>query len=132
MTTKKRDAINLLVENQHTKTDIARMLGISRTTLYEWTKEEEFKMELDECLRKIQTYGENQIKANLAKCIDNVVNLANHAESEKIRTENNHYLIDRVLGKTTAKIDLTADARGNEEEVTSDIIEQEFNEIEEE
>ncbi len=60
-----------------------------------------------------------------------MVELANNAESEKIKADANQYLIDRVLGKTTAKIDLTADARGNEEEVTSDIIEQEFNEIEE-
>lgn len=131
LTDKKIQAITLLVENKHNKTDIAEMLGICRSTLYDWLKDEEFKAELDSCLHRIQTYGENQIKANLSKCIDNMVKIANGAESEKVRSDANQYLIDRVLGKTTAKIDLAGEVKTDETQITDADIDKDFEEFEE-
>lgn len=98
-------AIHMLVENKHTKVNIAKMLGISRQTLYSWLDDDEFKAELDRVVHVIQIYGENQIKANIDRYLDNIHRLAHSAESEKTRLDANQYLVDRVLGKTTTKVE---------------------------
>ena len=127
---RKYKAIALLAENVHQKTDIAEIVGVSRQTIYDWLKDPEFVAELDSVLQSIKSFGEKSIKSNLAKYIKNVDILANCAESEKIRLEANMYLIDRVLGKTTSKIDVTAESM-QINTIDHDIIEQELNQIEE-
>ncbi len=109
LTKEKVQAITLLISGDNKKTDIAEMCGIHRTTLYDWMKDAEFKAEWDRRLREIQAYGDSTIKANLAKSISNIVKIANdEVASDKTRLEANQYLIDRVLWKTTTKIDLEA------------------------
>lgn len=99
-------AIHMLVENKHTKVSIAKMLGLSRQTLYTWLADSEFKAELDRVIHIIQIHGESQIKANLDRYLDNIHRLAHSAESEKTKLDANQYLVDRVLGKTTAKLEV--------------------------
>ncbi len=123
-------AIHMLVENKQTKVNIAKMLGISRQTLYTWLDDGEFKAELDRVIHIIQIYGESQIKANLDLYLTNIHSLAHSAESEKTRLDANQYLVDRVLGKTTTKIDVEAESRKDNETVGIDTIRAEIAEYE--
>lgn len=118
-------AINLLVEGKQKRTDIAKACGVSRNALYDWMDNVEFKAEWEKSLQRIINYGEQSIKANLDKHIQNILVLANSAESEKIKLDANCYLIDRVLGKTTTKIDVTAEQKQTTE-LDSNQIESEF------
>lgn len=119
---RQRKAIALLIENQYKKTEIADMVGVSRQTIYDWMKNKEFAAELDKTLQQIKIFGENSIKANLQQHINQIQKLAATAESEKTRLEAATYLVDRVLGKTTSKIDLTAEAKQTVEENSEDIL----------
>ncbi|WP_010249190.1 phBC6A51 family helix-turn-helix protein [Acetivibrio cellulolyticus] len=122
-------AIALLIENNRKKTEIAEIVGVSRQCIYDWMKNTEFSTELDSRLQEIKTYGENNIKANLYKYIQTVDVLASTAESEKIRLDAAQYLIDRVLGKTTSKLDITAEAK---QSISGSDILEDFEEDEEE
>lgn len=103
-------AIELLVDNKLNKTDIAKECKKSRQWLYESViNDVECRAEWDKRLQQIQTHGVNIIKSNLQKSIDNIIDLANNSESEKIKADCNFYLIDRVLGKTTTKLEVTAE-----------------------
>lgn len=119
---RQRKAIALLIENQYKKTEIADMVGVTRQTIYNWLENEEFVTELNDTLHKIKVFGENSIKANLQQYINQIQKLAVTAESEKTRLEAATYLVDRVLGKTTSKIDLTAEAKQTVEENSEDIL----------
>ncbi|WP_129599537.1 hypothetical protein [Anaerophilus nitritogenes] len=104
---KKQMAINLLVEGTTSKTEIAKLCGRSRQWLYQQVlDDEECKAELDKRLRQIETFGMNTIKGGLQEKINNIVRLANRAESEKVRLEANTYLVDKVLGKNTTKLEV--------------------------
>lgn len=105
MNKEKLRAIDLLIEGTTTKTEIAKQCGRSRQWLYEILEREEVKAEIDRRLRQIKLYGENNLKATMQERINNIVKLANTADSEKVRLDSNIYLIDRVLGKTTTKVE---------------------------
>jgi len=111
---KKIVAVRLLAEGSTSKTDIAEIVGVSRATLYNWLDDEEFKKSLDDTLHKIKIHGESTIKANIDKYIKNIVDLSEKAESQKVRLEASMYLLDRVLGKSSTKVDLTVEPKSNE------------------
>lgn len=103
-------AIELLIDNKLNKTEIAKQCNRSRQWLYDNVLNDEIcRAEVDKRLQQIQTHGINVIKSNLQKSIDNIIDLANNSDSEKIKADCNFYLIDRVLGKTTTKLDISTE-----------------------
>lgn len=112
----KRECINLLIEGKKI-TDIAKEIGASRTSIYNWMDNEEFKAELNKSLQRIKSEGEQRILSDLSTYIDNIKYLATKARSEKTRLDANTYLTDRVLGKTTSKLEIKEDNKQKEENV---------------
>ena len=108
-------AIDLLVEGTTTKTEIAKICGKSRTWLYDIMDEPQVVAEANRRLQQIQGFCEKKLKATLKDRIDNLINLAINAESEKIRFEAGVYLTNRVLGNTTTRLDITADTKHPEQ-----------------
>jgi len=104
-------AIDLLIEGTTTKAEIAKQCGRSRTWLYDIMDEKDVMVEVNRRLRQIQIFGENKLKATVQDRINNIIDLATNADSEKVRLEANVYLTNRVLGNTTTKIDITAEAK---------------------
>lgn len=118
-------AIELILENKLTKIEIAKVCKKSRAWLYDSViNNEECMAEVDRRLQQIQTFGIMVIKSSLQQSIDNIIELSKTGESEKIRLDASTYLIDRVYGKTTTKLEVTADA--TEPVVSKDEIEEEF------
>lgn len=112
-------AIQLLIDNKLSKTEIAERCGRSRQWLYDILDEEEVKASLDEGLQKIRLFGESLIRSNLENSIANIVDLAHNAQSEKTRLDANIYLTNRILGTPTAKLDVKTEEK---EEKTIDIL----------
>jgi hypothetical protein len=121
-------ALTLLMEGKMTKTQIAKIVGKSRQWLYDnVVNDEEAKLEVDVRLQEIQIFGINSIKSNLKQSIANIITLANSSESEKIRMDANTYLVDRVLGRTTTKLEV--ENTTDKEEVSPEQLEDEFSQF---
>jgi ABC-type antimicrobial peptide transport system permease subunit len=119
-------AIDMLIEGTHNKTDIAKACGKSRQWLYDSVINDEIcKAEADRRLHEISTDGINRIKSNLGNYINNIVALANNADSDKIKLDSNVYLINRVMGGITNKIDDISN-KDDKDTVNSDQLENEF------
>lgn len=54
ITVKHKKVIELLIEGDLTKEEIAKSVHIARSTLYKWLEDEEFKEEYDEQLAEIE------------------------------------------------------------------------------
>ena len=103
-------AIELILENKLTKIEVAKAVKKSRTWLYDSViNDEECMAEMDKRLQQIQTFGIMVIKSSLQQSIDNIIELSKTGESEKIRLDASTYLIDRVYGKTTTKLEVSAE-----------------------
>ena len=106
----KSEAISYLVQGGISKGDIAKMVGVSERSLYRWLNDEEFKAELQkqaEVFEK-QVIKESQtlLRGQLSTSIKGIVEIANNNDNkEETRLKAYQYLVDRVLGNTTTKIE---------------------------
>lgn len=106
----KSEAINYLVEGLKTREEIAKIIGVGERTLYRWLKDTEFKAE---CQKRAELFendllreSQSLLKHKLGSAIDNIVEIANNPKiKEETRLKANQYLVDRVLGNTTTKIE---------------------------
>lgn len=131
---KKIEAINYLAEGLKSREEIASIIGVAERTLYRWMQGEEFKAERQKRALEFQKglVGDSNavLTKELGKAIKNVVEIANSRSiKEETRLKANQYLIDRVLGNTTTKIEQSnTDSTGKNTDVN---IEDMLNEIKE-
>lgn len=124
---RKELAMSLLIKGDSV-IDIAKLVGVNRNTIYNWQEEEEFKAEMGKRKHDIILQGNNMIVNELNLYVSELKRIALCGKSEKVRSDTSQYLIDRVLGKTTTRLEV--DAKTEEDSVTYDILEQELNSIE--
>ena len=101
-------------------TDIAKVIGISRTTLYDWYGNSEFKAEVEKRRDDIKIQVSNYITNDLALYVDKMRKIALTGTSDRESAGACQYLIDRVLGKTTTKLDVTA--KDDTDRVNGDVL----------
>lgn len=97
------------------KSDISRSLGICRQTIYDWLQKDEIIAELDKCIQKNKTEANKKLTSNLTLYITELEKIAFNSKNEKIRSSCLMYLIDRVLGKCTTKVDANIEKEPTEE-----------------
>jgi len=90
-----------------TYTAIADLISCSRQSIYEWLKNDDFAAELNRRRQEIVVSGNNMILNKLSKYVDGVDAIALDSESDKSRFDALTYMIDRVLGRTTTKVETT-------------------------
>lgn len=100
---KQLEAAIMLAEGK-TKTEIATELKISRQSLYDWLKLEEFNEEVNRIITLSKDETEKRLTFNIGKYVSELEKIAFNSKSEKIKSDTLQYLIDRVLGKTTTKV----------------------------
>jgi hypothetical protein len=123
----KEQAITYLLKGEGV-TDVAKLVGKSRQAIYDWLDNEEFKAELDRRRQEIVTKGNAILLAELNSSVERIKKIAAKSKSEKVKLDANTYLIDRVLGKTTTKVETNVN-ENDTNKVNDDILEQEFNEV---
>lgn len=96
-------AIQYIIEGK-SMTDIAKICGIGRATLYNWLDNKEFKAELDKQRQDIKSNVSAKITNRLDGYIDELHRIAMTSKSEKEKRAALEYLVDRVLGKATTKV----------------------------
>lgn len=118
---RKMKAIRLLIENNLTKSDIAKQCDRSREWLYRSVlDDEECKKEMQRQLHEIRVHGEIKIKSQLNVVIDNIVHLAIHATSESVKLQANEILLERILGKVSSNLNINVENK--EEKISLDDI----------
>ena len=123
---KKEKVITLIMKGEQ-YVDIAKLTGVGRSTIYEWLKDSDFAAELDKRRQEIKTQGNNLILRELGSYIGELKRIALCGESEKVRSDTAQYLVDRVLGKTTTKIETNTEQEGKNN-VSKDMLEDVFSE----
>ncbi|MBN1071522.1 hypothetical protein HYH38_08340 [Clostridium botulinum] len=114
---KQSEVIDLLILGNLSKTRIAKSVGIAEKTVYNWLNDnEEFKAELQ---RRTEVFNntriveaKNKLSVHLQNAINNIVEMAEDKDNPK-RFECNKYLVDRVLGNTTTKLEQTTENKNN-------------------
>lgn len=120
LTDKQSEVIDLLIIGNLSKGQIAKTIGIAEKTVYNWlNNNEEFKAELQKRTDVFNntriTEGKNKLATYLDMAINNIVEMANDKDSSK-QYDANKYLIDRILGNTTTKIEQSnTDTTGNKD-----------------
>lgn len=107
---RQRKAIELMVSGEYQITQVAELVGVHRSTIYNWMDNEEFKAEMNKRVQDIKTRAEKELNSKLLKAIDLYWELAVDPKTDK-RTKQIalSYIIDRNLGKPTSKMEMTDD-----------------------
>ncbi len=108
-------AIELLVQGESVS-DVAKIIGASRTTVSTWkNKDELFKAELDKSLQALKSDVETQIMNNINPLTAKLIKIALKSNSDKTSLDAIIYTLNRVLGTPTNKIqDINNDNSKNE------------------
>lgn len=108
-------AIELLVQGESIS-DVAKIIGASRTTVSTWkNKDELFKAELDKSLQALKSDVETQIMNNINPLTAKLIKIALKSNSDKTSLDAIIYTLNRVLGTPTNKIqDINNDNSNNE------------------
>ena len=97
-------AIELLVQGESIS-DVAKIIGVSRTTVSTWkNKDELFKVELDKSIQALKSDVETQILNNINPLTDKLIKIALKSSSDKTSLDAIIYTLNRVLGTPTNKV----------------------------
>ncbi|MGN2371809.1 helix-turn-helix domain-containing protein [Clostridium botulinum] len=126
---KKLEAIDYLVEGLKTREEIAEIVGVADRTVYRWMNDKEFKAEWqkrsDDYNSSLAKESKSRMCSRVGKAIDNIWDLANNSDSDKIKLEANTIIYEAVLGKPTTKIEQTTTGDNNNVPVSiTDMLEQ--------
>ncbi|NFM11390.1 hypothetical protein FDC26_14185 [Clostridium botulinum] len=121
-------AINLILMGNLTNANIAKTVGVSEKTIYNWLDNKDFKVELqkrtDELNSQQTEEGRRQILGLLPLAISNIAEIMADKDNPKF-FETNKYIVDRNLGNTTTKIEQASTGDNIKEKVSiTDMLEQ--------
>lgn len=110
LTNQQIECIENLVIGTLTIKEIASKIGCTPRVIYKWKNNNEFKAELDkrslEFKSGIIQEAQNLLTSKLGIAISNIVDIANDKNtSDKVRLDANQYLVNRILGNTTTKVE---------------------------
>lgn len=104
------EAMKYMLEGSNIS-EISKLCNVSRTAIYNWLDDKEFKEELNKQSEEIKTNADKQITGKLDCYISEMHRIATTGKTDKERRSACEYMIDRVLGKATTKVaDVTEDS----------------------
>lgn len=114
--------MELIIQGE-TISDIAKMMKVSRGTIYNWLDDENFKADLNKQRQEIKDASKERINANIGIYIGELHKIATTSQSEKARIEASVYLLNRVLGTPTrVQQDITEDSNKEDNSINIDDI----------
>lgn len=130
----KEKALELILENKSTYTDIAKIVGCSRQTLYEWQNKEEFKAELtkrrQEKNKRISERGSDTLYSKYDVALETIAdNIANGSPRNRLLAA--IWWAEKIGGKPTTRVEVE-DSRDNKENVPVDVLDNEMDELDNE
>ena len=94
--------IDYLIQGE-TKTDIGKLLGVSRQTIHVWSQLKEVKEEKQKRLNDIKKEAKNKIATKVDNCIDVIYEIAVKSKDTRTKFQAAKYLCDQFIGSPTAE-----------------------------
>lgn len=101
ITEQQSQAIDYIIEGQN-KTNIAKLVGVSRNTLYNWLELKEFQEEKQKRLDELKVVARNKISTKVNNCIDIIYEIAVTSKDTRTKFQAAKYLCDQYIGSPTA------------------------------
>lgn len=120
--------IDLLLQGEQI-TDIAKIVGVNRSTIYVWKDKPYIKAELDRRRQDLKKTAHNLITRDICTYVDNIKDLANNSTDQRVRLQANKYLIDQCLGSPTTAKEETINTDTGDKDKDSNTLKNELNEI---
>lgn len=122
-------AAQLLAIGPIDKQDIAKQVGVSKQTLYNWiNKNVEFMAEVDSVRQDFKNFGKQLMEARLVDAVDGYWDLIKKSKNGMVSAKGYEFFIERSLGKLTNNLNLTTKVN-NIKPVDEDILEAEMKEF---
>ncbi|MDF2804741.1 MAG: resolvase family protein [Anaerocolumna sp.] len=102
--TKDQEKLITLYIEGNTIVDIAKVIRISRQTVYSWLGKDEVKAEMDRRKQDLANHGNQLILKDINTYIGNIKDLANDGSDKRVCLAANQYLLNRILGNPTMSI----------------------------
>lgn len=125
-------AAQLLAVGGHEKQEIAKQVGVSRTTLYNWlTKNDDFKAEVASLRREFRNFGTELIESKLVDAVNGYWELITKSNNPMAAAKGYEFFIERSLGKLTNNHSITTEIE-NKKVIDEDILDLEYKKFEQE
>lgn len=107
MTENQKNIVSLYLEGE-TITNIAKIVGVSRQTVYNNMQHSEVKAAIDVGLANVRKNVSDKITASSEVYISELAKIALTSKDEKLRAQCLQYMLDHCVGKATARIENTS------------------------
>jgi transposase len=113
------DAIEELMKGENIS-NIAKKLKVSRASIYNWLDDEEFKRELDKRKQVISRNALNRVNIKVNEYLEGIEKIAKTTDNDNTALTAYGMLLDRALGKATAKQEIELSNTDNNTDVDLD------------
>lgn len=101
LTEKHFEAIRYILEGKNTS-EVAKLCNVSRTAIYNWLSDKDFKAELEERRSMLKKSAKDKITSKVDSLTDEMLKLAMNSTDQRVKLQAIKYLLDRALGVPTA------------------------------
>lgn len=88
------------------RSEVEKAVGIKPSTYYAWLSDEEICDEIEKRRFEIKDEGLRFIKGRYKKYLANIDKLANNFEDKRTALASNQWILEKLDGKNTAKIEI--------------------------
>lgn len=124
-------AIELLVTGE-TISSTAELVGVTRSTIYKWKEQDDFKYEMERQIAFLKSGIERKLLANVNPFLDELCKIALKSESDKTRLDAITYCINRLVGTPTKMIQEQTEYRVPAKDMDIDAVLAEIEELKDE
>lgn len=122
------DMIDMILEG-HTMTEIAKVIGVHRSTLYVWKDLDFVRAELDERRRQLRKSASDKITGQVNFLADEMLKLAKESSDQRVKYNAIKYLLDRSLGIPTATKEDVNTSGDNDKDKDTNTLKRDLEEI---
>lgn len=97
LTNEQNDMIDMILEGRSVL-EISKRLNKARSTIYAWLKVPAISDEINSRKETLVKSARDKIVSKIDSCIDNIIDLANNSNDNRVKFQANKYLIDQAIG----------------------------------
>lgn len=113
------DAIEELMKGENIS-NVAKKIGVSRNSIYNWLDDEGFKRELDKRKQVISKRALDRVNIKVNEYLEGIEKIAKTTDNDNTALTAYGMLLDRALGKATAKQEIELSNTDNNADVDLD------------